>query len=135
MRQAASHCRVGTKEGFLGEEALGQAWLRVRVGAGPAPASFRPQYSFPRPTQTSSSPDLPPQRLCHHRPGPALHIDQNLTGVQRAGGPHRHTRPRRGPSLHPPPRCRPTDRCGLRAMGHMFLCCLVKTWQSSLVTE
>lgn len=59
------HCRRETKEGFLGDEALAPDlaesgdFQRGDVGAGPAPASFRPPHSFPRTTQTSPLGALP----------------------------------------------------------------------------
>lgn len=94
MGQPIPHCRVETKEGFLGEEALVQG-LAEGESRGRSSSNFLPppSHSFPRPAQPSpwvhwpsvmSAPSS--ARLSYQGPGPALHAEQtNLRGTPRAG--------------------------------------------------
>lgn len=128
-------------EAFLGEEAPGQGLAEGESG-GRTSSSFLPPLTLlptPHPdltrgcTAPASSRGLPPQCLIHH--GPAHGSQQPHRSTEGRQTPQTHTVQTRGFSAAPAPLCRPTGRCGLYAMGHIFLCSVVKTWQSSLVTE
>lgn len=96
------------------------------MGVGPAPASFRPPHSFPRPAQTSppgalpqrgARPFLPSACLIKGLGQPCTSISPTSQGHRgqalrvapsRAGPrPQRHRQPRRGASLTRPPLVQP----------------------------
>lgn len=94
--QATPHGRLGTQEGFLGEEALGQGLAEGESGGRSSSSFLPPPHSFPRPTQSSPLGALPPQQAPAFLPvpvsswawaSPAQQPPRGTEGRQ----PHRHT--------------------------------------------
>ena len=136
MGQPIPHCRVETKEGFLGEEALVQG-LAEGESRGRSSSNFLPppSHSFLRPAQPSpwvhgpsvmSAPSS--ARLSYQGTGPALHAEQtNLRGTPRAG-PELAPLPRRSwpPQTNSPGECQRV--MAYRPQGHVLPSSL---WQPS----
>ena len=80
-----------TQEGFLGEEDLGQGLaegLRVIEGAGPAPASFRPNTPSHAPPRPPPSPPPPPGALPPHQPQAFLPLPVSSRAWASPARPH-----------------------------------------------
>ena len=137
------HCRVETKEGFLGEEALGQGLAEGENGSKTS-SSFLPALTLGALPQHHMGICLPSvclikgqgQPCTLSRPTSQGHQGQALSAVLLRQDPAPTDTHSPGQLLPRGPLPLPAQvGRGLQAMGTQLTFLLVKTWQSGLVTD